>query len=572
MSTNSSGKDTIYIDIDDEITAIIDKVRGSHEKIVALVLPKRATVLQSVVNMRLLKRTADEAKKHLVLITAEAGLLPLAGSVGIYVAKSLQSRPEIPTVHMGDQDSGDDTEETVHMTDDEPIDKSKSVGQHLRRTPASAAVPLASERDDEIELDNTSAASVAAATSSKKPKKPGKKFSIPDFDKFRLWGVVGVLAVIIFVFLWYMMFVSMPRASISVKTDSSAIQANLDVTLSPTAKEVDAEEAVIPSVEQKLQKTFTQQVDSTGQKDNGTKASGTIRFVYCNLNDVITGNTVTIPAGTGVSANGLTFITQSTVVVEPSNYQGNTCKNNKKSTPVGITSQGAGEKYNMAASNYSVAGFANVTGEGSATSGGTSQIVKIVSQTDIDNAKQKIATQDANPIKLELQRGLTAKNLYSLEDTFKTSEPEVTTNVKVGDEAPSVTVTQKITYSMIGAKLTDLKKIVEHEVEKKIDKNKQQIIDFGLEDATFKLLNERNGSTMVVMDATAVAGSDLNVGEIKNQVAGKKGNDAKEIIGKYPGVTEVEVDYSPFWVKAIPKKTSKITITVEKPVVKKDAN
>src|SRR6266545_779348 len=96
MSTQA-GKDVIYIDIDDEITAIIDKVRGSGEKIVALVLPKRATVLQSIVNMKLLKRTADEAKKHLVLITGEAGLLPLAGSVGLHVAKTLQSRPEIPT-------------------------------------------------------------------------------------------------------------------------------------------------------------------------------------------------------------------------------------------------------------------------------------------------------------------------------------------------------------------------------------------------------------------------------------------------------------------------------------------
>ena len=56
-------KDTIYIDVDDEITAIIDKVITSKHKIVALVLPKRAVVLQSIVNMKLLKRTADEAKK-----------------------------------------------------------------------------------------------------------------------------------------------------------------------------------------------------------------------------------------------------------------------------------------------------------------------------------------------------------------------------------------------------------------------------------------------------------------------------------------------------------------------------
>ena len=61
-------KDTLYIDVDDEITVIIDKVRSSDGKIVALVLPKRAATLQSVVNLKLLKKTAQSAKKNLVLI------------------------------------------------------------------------------------------------------------------------------------------------------------------------------------------------------------------------------------------------------------------------------------------------------------------------------------------------------------------------------------------------------------------------------------------------------------------------------------------------------------------------
>src|SRR5579875_3708442 len=93
---SSSDKDTIYVDIDDEITGIIDKVKASKSKLVALVLPKRASVFQSIVNMKLLKRAADSGKKNIVLITSEAGLLPLAGAAGIHVAKTLNSKPEIP--------------------------------------------------------------------------------------------------------------------------------------------------------------------------------------------------------------------------------------------------------------------------------------------------------------------------------------------------------------------------------------------------------------------------------------------------------------------------------------------
>jgi hypothetical protein len=65
-------KDTIYIDVDDEITTVIDKVLSSKSKIVALVLPKRAAVFQSIVNMKLLKLKTDNAGKNLVLITTES--------------------------------------------------------------------------------------------------------------------------------------------------------------------------------------------------------------------------------------------------------------------------------------------------------------------------------------------------------------------------------------------------------------------------------------------------------------------------------------------------------------------
>jgi formiminotetrahydrofolate cyclodeaminase len=56
-------KETIYIEADDEITTVIEKIITAKNKIIAVVLPKRATVFQSVVNMKLLKKAADETKR-----------------------------------------------------------------------------------------------------------------------------------------------------------------------------------------------------------------------------------------------------------------------------------------------------------------------------------------------------------------------------------------------------------------------------------------------------------------------------------------------------------------------------
>jgi len=153
-------KDTIYIDIDDEITGIIDKVRASDGRILALVLPKRASVFQSIVNMKLLKRSADNAKKHIVLITSEAGLLPLAGAVGLHVAKTLQTKPEIPEAPLFD-----DHEETVEETADLP--ESLPITATAGNRPVGELAGLAITGDDvetlEMEDDEPAEAGVAAA-------------------------------------------------------------------------------------------------------------------------------------------------------------------------------------------------------------------------------------------------------------------------------------------------------------------------------------------------------------------------------------------------------------------------
>ena len=97
MSTTPK-KDVIYVDIEDDITSVIEKVKEAKASIVALVPPKRIGVLQSVVNLKLLQRAATSAKKRVVLITNDQALIGLAAGVAMPVAKNLQSRPELPSM------------------------------------------------------------------------------------------------------------------------------------------------------------------------------------------------------------------------------------------------------------------------------------------------------------------------------------------------------------------------------------------------------------------------------------------------------------------------------------------
>ena len=118
---------------------------------------------------------------------------------------------------------------------------------------------------------------------------------------------------------------------------------------------------------------------------------------------------------------------------------------------------------------------------------------------------------------------------------------------------------------MSGAKEADLAKVLEAEINTKIDTSKQNILDNGLANAGVRIeLKEDDGSVRFSLDATASAGVQQNESDIKQSIIGKKKNEVETILRQRPGVQEVEVEYSPFWVNTVPKNEGKITIIFEK--------
>jgi hypothetical protein len=117
---------------------------------------------------------------------------------------------------------------------------------------------------------------------------------------------------------------------------------------------------------------------------------------------------------------------------------------------------------------------------------------------------------------------------------------------------------------MLGVKEDDLKTLIEEDAKKKIDTSKQMIRDNGLGSATIKATEKKpDGSAAMSLQTTVVAGPQLDENAIKEEIAGKRKNETEEIIKKRPGINDVQVEYSPFWVSKTPKNTEKITIIFE---------
>lgn len=575
--TPTPGKQVIYVDVDDEITTIIDKMNATSARVVALVLPKRASVFQSVVNMKLLKHRADSGKKNLVLITSEAGLMPLAGIVGVHVAPTLQSKPEIPAGPLQQDGMDDGEEETASMENDNAFDAAQNAATPVGALAAQNAAGLSGvgqDAEDVVELDNTAKASplafkgktsgnnLAADKSAKKAQaKADKKLRVPNFFSFRKKLLLGGLVIILLAVGWYFAYVVLPKATVTIKTDSTDITSTLDVTLDTAAGSVDVAKSVVPAQTKQEQKSNTQQVPATGTQNKGTKATGSVTLTNCSTD----GSPVSVPAGTGISANGLTFITQKTIELQTSTPG---CKafGGFTSADVAVTAQQAGAAYNLGASTFTVAGFSNVQGTSSAAmTGGTDNNVKVVQQSDIDAAKQKLtASQDQTAIKQQLQQELQNDNLLALPASFSAGTPNVNTNNNVGDEADNVTVTQSTTYTMFGVHKADFSKLVDAAATKQIDTKKQGLLNDGVDDAKVTVPAPGPGPQLKIsLAATSTAGPKLDVEAIKNEIVGMKSGNVQDKIKENVGVKDVEVTYSPFWVTKAPK-AARITIVFEK--------
>ena len=90
-------KDVIYVDVEDDITDVVNKIKSSKERIIAIVPPKSLGVFRSAVNIRLLSRTAQKADKKIVFVTNNSALKTMSAAAKIPVAKTLLNAKTIAT-------------------------------------------------------------------------------------------------------------------------------------------------------------------------------------------------------------------------------------------------------------------------------------------------------------------------------------------------------------------------------------------------------------------------------------------------------------------------------------------
>ncbi len=531
-------KDVIYIDVEDDITNIVSKIKDSKARIVALVPPKRVGILQSAVNMRLLNRAAENAEKRIVLITGDQALSGLAAAARIPVAKTLQSRPEIAEIPAIDVDDGDDVIDGSEIPVGELADK---------------ATPKARNKADDA-ID----AAIAEDEKPTKPAKPAKpagkgKPKVPDFNVFRkkLVLIGGGIVLFVLFMVWAIWFAPHATVVITAKTTTSTVDKS--VTLKQDGK-VDAANNTIKSLRQEQKKELSVDFTPTGKKKVGEKASGSMKLVRTSVSSL----TITIPAGTSFSSGDYTFVS-----TEPATLSGTSIGPGgviQSSATVQVQATQVGSEYNLSSRSYSsnVSGFSAV---GSSMNGGSSREVTVVSAADVAKAKAKLDAQKD----LSLQSAVKAlfpSSSIVINESYQEARSNPTPSVAIDHEASgTVQLKTTVTASMQGIDRSDMKQFLEDTLKKEIgSKKNQKIYNDGSNEVKFAQYSERNNAVQVRLTANAKIGPEIDEHKVKEQVKGRNYGDVQSSLESIEGVQDVDTKFSPFWVRTVPNNDKHISI------------
>jgi hypothetical protein len=552
-------KDVIYIDVEDDITAIIGKVKDSKEKIVALVPPKRIGVLQSAVNLRLLQRAATQSSKHLVLISNNSALAALAAAAKVPVAKNLQSKPELAEISALNVDNGDDIIDGAQLP----------IGDLARTADSSSlgAAALSSPLDETIK-DNAAelaprAMPPAAGQALKKPKsKNGSK--VPNFNKFRkrlIFGIGGGVLLVIFL-IWAIFFA--PSATVIITARTTDSSANAKVALGDSLS-TDMSANTIKTTTQTIKKDATVTITPTGSKQVGDKAQGQVVFKNCE-----TMTTQSVPAGTTLTVNGRNYTTQSAVSVPGGTGGFGGCASPGTSDAVGLTAGDVGSEYNTpSGTTFSVSGHSS----GSSTvyfnadastdvTGGSKKTVKVVSDSDAQAAMDKAGQDTADSMKSDLKSKFNSTYIV-LDQTFKTDKGNPQVTPAVGQEVTSgtATLTTTVTYGLAAAEKADVSKFLDDYFKDQIKGlSDRRIYDNGVDKVSLSDLTATTKGFTANLVATAKIGPKIEDQAVKDQAKGKRYGEIQSSIESIQGVDNVDIKFWPFWVSTAPNDTKKIKV------------
>ena len=551
-------KDVIYIEPEDDITDVISRIKASKQKVVALVPPKKLGIMRSAVNIKLIAKTAKIKDKAAVVVTTDPSLIKLAAFSGLPVAKTLNSRPMLPSefTERKKREAEELEEDNLDLPAEDDSKKTEIIDER-------ATQKTSAKKSEVVELDDDEAS--ADETTGKPKKSPKTTSKIPNFDRYRKWILLGraAAALLAVVLVWALVFAPAAKITIKMKTIASNISENVTLVTDIKNKDNKAGKFLLEQI--KYEESASVEFEPKGKANRGEKAQGTVNFSATFL---AVGGSKVVPVGTIFTLDGKNFVT---TTAKSLSWDGaaSTCRNpaisggqiicNVRESVEVVATEG-GTNYNIAAQSTGTSNLAGINFvSSSAMAGGTDKNITIVSEADINDAKSQLQNLEGAKEKLLSQIG---DGVVKMDASYKVATEDPVSSPKKGEEVEAGKLTAKAIYTIYVVDRTAIDEYVNaFEVGKIGDHDK--IYTTG--NPFFERFAENKDNTFTAKFKTTVKiGPEISESSILETAKGKKVGELKALLkDTSSNINDVIIDVSFPWVYSIPTDANKVSVKIE---------
>jgi len=585
---------TLYLELDEEITSVIDKLTQIEDDEVILVAPIGAQLLSSLVNFKLLKREADNLGKNIVIVTADELGRQLAVRANLTAKKNIEETgfdngPEIfpnivlsgvktlPKEEPEEKDILDALVEELDLDIREVSFKEPKtelaakkmvdiIGPAKRRSGFSPRLFLKSKEFGAGKLLKKiirSPLKTGTETISKEPTidlGPVQERARPLLKRPYLLFVFIGLSLLMAGLVVYLI---LPRAEILISPKTETVSFELSVKGSKNISKIDPVLNKIPVQLIRIEKTVERDFKATGEKQLNEKARGIIT-VY---NEYSSSPQTLVATTRFLAENGKLFRINKTVVVPGAKVEEG--KIAASAIDIEVEADQPGEEYNIGPAKFTIPGlqgtvkYAGFYGRSKAPmTNGSKELVKVVSAKDLEKAEELLTEEAKTSIQQALQEQMPS-DLKLIEGALLEKITEKSSSPGLEAKAERFVFKVNIVGQALLFNEAHLKDLVNLNLAAEISQDKiplsqtqqivwdKPIIDW---DKTEVNLN---------LDIQEQTAWQINIDDLIENLAGKSEIEVRKYLANQPEIKEAKVAFRPFWVKRVPKEKSKIKITVE---------
>lgn len=564
---------TIYLDLDEEITSVIDRIRHITDREIILVIPQRALILQSLVNLKLLKNQADILGRKVIIVTADELGRHLASRAGLEVREKVGNQAILTTaIETPPREVKKETRKKEEKTDFAPSGESLdrfaavSVVDIVRRARSSRLYPL-KKKIKEGRRRSSFRSKLWPARRARKERYPrvrrrGRRVSV-KLSSFSAKVGLGFIALSSILILLIVLLI-LPKATINIFVKTEPLSQNVNIVVRTEGQEGEGLTGAIVGELLVLEKQESRIFKTSGKRTISEKARGEVTL-YNEL-----GVSQLLVATTRLmSEENILFRTQEQVVVPPA-----TVSPNGEIVPgtikVKVIADTPGLQGNIGPSEFYIVAFSEskrqkIYGKSSEPfSGGASQEINVVSEEDLTTSKDTIKENLISMAKEEIKADLGAE-LELPEAAMQGEIVETKSSKAVGEEADNFEMTVKVQLKALVFSPQKVKELALNTV-LGILKPDQYIIDFSEKGITYNLesVDLANKKALLNVHIEKEVAWKIDTEAIKKQISGKREEEVLKYLNSLEKVERAEVALWPFWVKKVPTLDKKIEINIKK--------